>query len=47
MVKKQFKAAKEHMDGQNGNSNVSAMADQNPKFDPGGEYIPFEDLKEK
>lgn len=47
MVKKQFKAAKEHMNGQNGNSNVSAMADQNPKFDPGGEYIPFEDLKEK
>lgn len=47
MVKKQFKAAKEHMNGQNGNSNVSAMPDQNPKFDPGGEYIPFEDLKEK
>lgn len=50
-VKKQFDAMKsqenhaERMEDETYNPRTSF--DEKPKFDPGGEYIPFEEIKEK
>jgi hypothetical protein len=50
-VKKQFETMRQQMHeedlsaGPHGNTNLSA--EEKPKFDPGGEYIPFEEIKEK
>jgi hypothetical protein len=53
-VRKQFHNMKEQMNeaqrqhnGNNSNSASSNGVDQKPKFDIEGEYIPFEELKDK
>jgi hypothetical protein len=50
MVKKQFNAMREQMDEMNqrpdGPSSGTPVSEK-PKFDPGGEYITFEEVKEK
>ena len=49
MVKKQFHAMRDQAgqmnNQQNGNS-FNNRPSEKPKFDPGGEYIPFQELKE-
>jgi hypothetical protein len=50
-VKKQFDAMKTQMNREEnfdeGFSRSQGSFDDKPKFDPGGEYIPFEEIKEK
>lgn len=50
-VKKQFETMRQQMNREDftdetaGNSTIAS--EERPKFDPGGEYIPFEEIKEK
>ena len=55
-VRKQFNSMKEQMNThqhggqqphQNGKSSVNGFPDQRPKYDIEGEYIPFEETKDK
>jgi hypothetical protein len=55
-VRKQFNSMKEHMNAQQhgeqqphstGKNNVNGFPDQRPKYDIEGEYISFEETKDK
>lgn len=50
-VKKQFDAMKSQVNRdemmEDATYNTRTTFDEKPKFDPGGEYIPFEEIKEK
>jgi hypothetical protein len=50
MVKKQFNAMKEQMENVNRQQEGASFTENRsakPSFDPGGDYIPFEEVKEK
>jgi len=50
-MKKQFENMRQQMERDpafnQGTQPPSSSIDEKPKFDPGGDYIPFEEVKEK
>ena len=49
-VKKQFDQMRQHMESHENSFSANARSasySEKPKFDPGGDYIPFEEVKEK